>query len=366
MKKRILSITLAALMLTSSASVFADTENISVDNVTEIHNSEENTENENSAAPVFQKQFSRLNLTVKSSAENENFKAVLECVGENDETVFINVSESALIVDNQGNRLNIEDVKDGASITVHNNIKTPALMIYPPQYTSEVIVVNNEELGLTDVDFYSESLVNAGNDLELNITDNTVIEFSSKSKLRATKDDLANANLVVFYTNSTRSIPAMTEPSKVIILENNEIEIEIDDTELDADGYILDNMEVTPETSAQVTVNGNAVDAHIISNNGVTMLPVRTIAEAMGLEVKWDDSLKAISVGTTPMGVHFTIDKDEYSKARMMPASLGQAPLLVVLEDVGVTYVPVNFFSDILDSEVTEDETTGSINIVNK
>ena len=131
------------------------------------------------------------------------------------------------------------------------------------------------------------------------------------------------------------------------------------------DGVILDEaMDVDAENYAALTVNGNKVDAHFIDSEGVTMLPIRVVAEAMGLDVNWDESRQAVSVGTTQMGVFLQIGENKYSKAKMKAAELEKAPELVDIGETSLTYVPVSFFADILEADVTTDETTGSIAIV--
>jgi hypothetical protein len=44
--------------------------------------------------------------------------------------------------------------------------------------------------------------------------------------------------------------------------------------------------------------NGNSVEPFIV--NGTTYLPVRAIAEALGMEVSWDDAAKSVHVGALP------------------------------------------------------------------
>ena len=95
------------------------------------------------------------------------------------------------------------------------------------------------------------------------------------------------------------------------------------------------------------------------ANNEVgTIQPIRAIAEKLGLEVAWDDGLKAVSVGTIPMGVTFNIGLNSYTKARMMPQTLSAAPIA----ENERTFVPVDFFTEILEAEVTVEN--GVLNIV--
>ena len=372
MKKKILSIALASAMILASTAVFAETgENAiptSIDAETVINN-----QGKIVLAPYIESTYK-----VSAVSSFEGFKALLECTNGTDELTHLTISENTLLVDNQGNKIDLNTIKEGSSVTMFYNITNPTLMVLPVRYTPDVLVLNTENDGFVKADSFSDELVNSQNTLELNIDDSTVIEFANGAKMAASADDIKNSDAVVFYTTTTRSIPAQTTPSKVIILGDATDtsmfdiadEADIDVTEVPTtigtpDGVILDEaMGVDAENYATLTVNGNKVDAHFIDSEGVTMLPIRVVAEAMGLDVNWDESRQAVSVGTTQMGVFLQIGENKYSKAKMKAAELEKAPELVDIGETSLTYVPVSFFADILEADVTTDETTGSIAIV--
>lgn len=85
-------------------------------------------------------------------------------------------------------------------------------MIYPPQYNPEVLIVETEEMGSATVDFFNKDLVNVDNTLKLNVGKET--ELQSLSGKDVTVEDLAEQNLLVFYTITTMSIPAQTHHQK--------------------------------------------------------------------------------------------------------------------------------------------------------
>ena len=372
MKKKILSIALASAMILASTAVFAETgENAipaSIDAETVINN-----QGKIVLAPYIESTYK-----VSAVSSFEGFKALLECTNGTDELTHLTISENTLLVDNQGNKIDLNTIKEGSSVTMFYNITNPTLMVLPVRYTPDVLVLNTENDGVVKADSFSDELVNSQNTLELNIDDSTVIEFANGAKMAASADDIKNSDAVVFYTTTTRSIPAQTTPSKVIILgdatdtsmfdiadEADSDVTEVPTTIGTPDGVILDEaMGVDAENYAALTVNGNKVDAHFIDSEGVTMLPIRVVAEAMGLDVNWDESRQAVSVGTTQMGVFLQIGENKYSKAKMKAAELEKAPELVDIGETSLTYVPVSFFADILEADVTTDETTGSIAIV--
>ena len=120
---------------------------------------------------------------------------------------------------------------------------------------------------------------------------------------------------------------------------------------------ILPEVTETVETPYAVTVNGEGIDAEILEKDGMWLVPVRAVAEKMGLEVKWNAELNAISVGTTPMGATFNIGENSYTKARMMPQTLSSAPVV----EAERTYVPVDFFTEILEAQISIED--GVLNI---
>ena len=98
------------------------------------------------------------------------------------------------------------------------------------------------------------------------------------------------------------------------------------------------------------TVNGKEIAGEVVYENDIALYPVRAIAEAMGFEVKWDDNLQLVTVGTIPMGVGFNIGVNSYNKAKMVPQTLSSAPILV---NDARTYVPADFFTTIIGATAT-------------
>ncbi len=49
-----------------------------------------------------------------------------------------------------------------------------------------------------------------------------------------------------------------------------------------------------------VYVHGRPIAAHGLAQNGVTYLPVRAVAEALGVSVEWDPQARAVYVGKRP------------------------------------------------------------------
>ena len=80
---------------------------------------------------------------------------------------------------------------------------------------------------------------------------------------------------------------------------------------------------------------------------GVTMVPVRAVAEHFGFNVEWVEESQAVNLSKGAVFVTFAINENSYAFSRMMPQPLESAPVLV---NGDTTYVPVSLFEDILNS----------------
>ena len=110
-----------------------------------------------------------------------------------------------------------------------------------------------------------------------------------------------------------------------------------------------DFTKVTKLTVADKEIGAVSYDSELKT----VLVPVRAVAEALGYEVNWDGDLRAVTVGTEQMGVNFVIGENSYKKSKMTPFVLEAAP--VIINDY--TYVPVSFFSDVLEADITVSDT---------
>lgn len=90
----------------------------------------------------------------------------------------------------------------------------PMLLIYPPRYTAAAAAPFKSGR-MYDVSFYDDSLVNAERTLQLHLDRSVMLRTSGNQYFQGNP---ANHELFVSYTNSTRSIPAQTTPTEVIVL----------------------------------------------------------------------------------------------------------------------------------------------------
>lgn len=133
---------------------------------------------------------------------------------------------------------------------------------------------------------------------------------------------------LVTYRASTRSLPAQTLPESVYVME--------------------EDCWLTPAGQVPVLVGGRVVHGPSVQvlEDQTVMVPLRAVAEALGLEVHWLPETQTVMVGKASM----TIGQDAYAFARMAPVALGTAPIV----HEGRTFVPMRFFGQVLPGVTTE------------
>lgn len=128
---------------------------------------------------------------------------------ENEEGLIVNfvVSPSTYVVDHVMLRV-------GDNVTGYYDGDAPAILIYPPQYPALVIVKNNGEQNVK-VSYFNQYLVSSDGQLQLNLSPDTQIILTNGQSFSRYP---ANRDLVVIYRYTTRSIPAQTTPTQIIVL----------------------------------------------------------------------------------------------------------------------------------------------------
>lgn len=224
-----------------------------------------------------------------------------------------------IIISKDTHLLGNSKLEIGTVITGYYDAHAPMLMIYPPQYNPDLVVVGEIEENIK-VDLFDQKLISADHSLKLHVSKETEIVAQNGEGFEG---DLSNRYLAVIYGASTRSIPAQTTPSKIIVLDKKQ--------EMHEDVASMD-----------IVVNNQKINAPAAYRNaeGITMVPVRAIAEALDFSVTWEGKTQSVRIG---MGMSLTIGVDYYTYMRTAPIYLGAAPELVN----GVTYVPLNFFSEV-------------------
>jgi len=234
----------------------------------------------------------------------------------------------------------------GLEITGAYDASLPMILPYPPQYNVLFLAIGGEtDIGRIFVGRFDEDLISHDNYLRLNLTGGniadgtTAVIFADGTEFDPGEmdiADLAGRRLLVYYGAATRSIPALTTPTKVVVLFET------------AEHPLL---MLTPEEirefmmfyeDALLQVNGADIAGRAyVSEDNVLMIPVRAVAEAAGFEVTWFADTRSVQIGGR---VSFRLGSDEYDFTGTGIISLGQAPVL----RGSLTYVPVEMFTNLL------------------
>ncbi len=280
-----------------------------------VTNATDNNEQNPQVQPIFMKIAGTIDNVEKR--EDSTYYTVKEDENTN---VFV-VNDDTLVFDNTGNEVKLQK---GDKVMAYTYANKPMLMIYPPQYNPEVIIVETKEMGTVDVDFFNKDLVNTDNSLKLNVDKET--ELLSLSAKKVTAEDLAEQHLLVFYTISTMSIPAQTPPSKVVVLDT----IAQEPGEVDPD-------ETDPSNAVEEIIDNDFYEVE-----GTKMVPLRLISEELGFKVESTGKGAIISKGA----LSYTITRGQkeygYNKA------LRHFEVAPTLLEPTKTYVPVEFVEELM------------------
>lgn len=225
-------------------------------------------------------------------------------------------NDETLIFDNAGKKISL---KEGMTITAYVDSSRPMIMIYPPQYSPDVVIVQTENPGTVQLDQFDENYLNAAKDLVIHLNDETEIINLSGTKLK--KEAVIDKEVLIFYEVVLESYPAQTGPSKVIVLERDEDEQKSSDIEkaykiAEEDYYII---------------------------NGVKMVPLRLIAEQLGYRVDSTGNGAVVSKGCT----FFLITRGTTTYVHNQTTKkFAESPALL---EPRKTYVPYDFIKELVD-----------------
>ena len=140
--------------------------------------------------------------------------------------LVVNVEDGAFVMDAEdGSFKSVEEIEEGMNLTVVINEFTPMTMSIPPMINMPDAIIVNGENSRADVLKFGNDLVSEDGNLMLNISPETVITDIRGSRRIFTEADVKGATAVVVYSFATMSIPAQTNPERIIILSEGETEI---------------------------------------------------------------------------------------------------------------------------------------------
>lgn len=133
-----------------------------------------------------------------------------------DNSIVFNLSDDVLLLDANSREVLKDGFAVGQKVTAYYPENTPMALSLPPITTPKVIVLNSEVVpGFVHVATFDETLTSSDSQLKLNISTKTKVTDGEGNPVTT----LANRDLVVFYTISTRSIPAQTTPERIFVIK---------------------------------------------------------------------------------------------------------------------------------------------------
>lgn len=382
MKKNLIALFAATTMILSSAAAFAEATPAPADGSevnepvlisTEVPAEENTVADGEENAPVVMPSYIVNTVTVTNVDGNtiETKTEGLEAENEMDNVINFNTDDETVVLSRSGNKKALKDIKKDSKVTVYTFAYEPAPLILPPLYKANVIIVEDKSENLVDVDTYlageEDMVVNAAFTLALNIDKNTKVVDKNNKTLK--NEELANKDLIVFYDTMTKSIPAQTTPSKVVVLGENEVALKnieaaksaeatpAPEATADPAATEVPMATLTPAETAEpvdftkmtsVKVEDKVIDNVYVKDNTL-MLPIRAIAEAMGMSVSWDGELKAVMLNDGMYSLK--IGENSYVAGKMTPVELECAP--EITNDL--TYVPFDYFTEIMQKSLNVD-----------
>ncbi|MFU0824204.1 hypothetical protein [Clostridium sp.] len=167
--------------------------------------------------------------------EQSYFKSYTGIIKSIEDYRGIEDSKIVEVEDSQGKTANLIISKDtyivndnkleiGAKITGYYDATRPMILIYPPQYPTEVVIIGDIKESVK-VGLFDENLISVDNQLKIKVTNDVEVVTRDGEKYEG---ELKNKNLLVIYDIATKSIPAQTKPIKVVVLDK---ESEIDNND---------------------------------------------------------------------------------------------------------------------------------------
>lgn len=232
-----------------------------------------------------------------------SFSGVIESVDKKEDKITILISidrdknnqmivytnSDTLIFDMQDTKENKEIILEkGAVVEVFFLQNTPIATSLPAQLMNPYLILIKNSDYSTKLDTFDSHLVSSDGKLELNFENND----------HKYEDSL----LLVFYKESTKSIPAIANPYKVIKLH--------------------------PEN-----------EVALLSKDGVLFAPLRKVFETMNYEVDWNGKQKLITIKQDDKAATLNLDKKSYRDFNKKEIKLEAEPFIID----GRTFVPVSY-----------------------
>ena len=263
--------------------------------------------------------------------DNEIVSALVITEGNDENTARrFNISDVTVIINNEnGLAESLSAIKVGDKVSV---IASPmSTFSIPPQSPAYVILTNIQNkvpAKLMQVGTISQkadgtmAILDTENNYLVSITKDTVLAPYRIKQIVVPEDIQKGDYILVWSEIMTLSIPAQMTADMAVLLT----------------GYDFGKIPMPAQPALKV-----ADDTTFKNNAGETMLPVRSIAEGMGFEVKWIRETKTVELKKDSITFSMKIGSNTYEN-RGQDQALKSAPEIYNNR----TYVPTAFFTEIM------------------
>lgn len=251
------------------------------------------------------------------------------------EEIQFNTSELTQIID--ANTVLPLDLTARETNTVMVTYSNAMTMSIPPQAYAFAIIGNiKTEMGNPIYTIVEEVktnedgivIVTEGGSKEITVPSNAEVSPLLTRNIVTLADVKKGSDVLLWYDMMTMSIPAYATSEKVVILPSSALTL----MGVEEDGLKVNGVDITL-----------AEDEIVYDNNGVEMLPLRTVAETLGFKVEWVNETQSIIVSKDAFTATIRIGTVEggINKMRLV---LETAPILY---GGSKTYVPTSFFAEL-------------------
>lgn len=369
-KKQILAMGLSAVLACSSVAFAADL--AAAETTAPAADNTAATETTTTAVPQVKESFRTGSMATvsKINMDGETVSSILVKTADEQE-IQLNLSADTLIVNNEtGAAAALSDIKEGDKIyAYYSKAMTRSL---PPQSACELILVGvgeNTPASLHEVGTVSTNeegmteVLTADGSMIIRMDDKTTYA-PYKTKNIVTKADLTEGTrFLAWYDIVAMSYPGQAYTQKVVILPAAATEETATETQATRE---------TEQTAAETTeltivAGGKTLEVKGEMKDGVTVVPVRAAAEALGCKVSYEqkDGKEYVTVENDTRLMTLEIGTDNYVSTTKIedavgmtaPAQYGVAPYIVD----GTTYAAADLFKALVGFDVVTEAGTVTI-----
>lgn len=242
--------------------------------------------------------------------------------------IILHVQASTYILKGEdGTPVLLKDLKPGETVTAYYG---PAVTrSLPPQGSAIALLVGTPKQGSVGM-YMKVASLHEGKEGSIRVlcTNNERLVTILPEKLAQLSALEEGSELMVWYDVMTMSIPAQATATKVVLLPRK-TDIRVNTI---AGVIVVNQRELALGTYDVIKDTGKTV-----------MLPLRTIAEALGYTILWHDENNTVDLQKGGHKITLTVGSTEYHRDNGM-IQLADAPVI----NYGKALVPVEFFTDVM------------------